>query len=73
MQTSPPAQPGTLHSRTLALLKDDGRSLPLVASQSGLPFYWLKKFSAGEIHDPSVNRIQKLYEFLAKRPLRLVA
>lgn len=71
MQSATLPHPGTLHTRTRERLKADGRSLPVIANASGLPFYWLKKFSANEIADPSVNRIQRLYEFLSKRPLKV--
>lgn len=64
-----PDESGSLLSRTRALLRRDSRSLLDLHKESGLPFYWLKKLSAGEIKDPSVNRIQKLYEFLSKRSL----
>ena len=62
-------KPGSLHTRTHALLKADSRTLLEIHKESGIPFYWLKKFSAGEINDPSVNTIQKLYEFLSKKKL----
>lgn len=64
-----PDQSGSLLHRTRTLLSRDTRSLLDLHKESGLPFYWLKKLSAGEIKDPSVNRIQRLYEFLSKRTL----
>ena len=57
---------GTLLARTIELLKADTRTLRMVGQATGIPYYWLKKLSAGEISDPSVNRIQQLFEFLSK-------
>lgn len=62
-------KPGTLLSRTRALLHKDTRSLVEIHSAAGVPFYWLKKFSSGEIREPSVNRVQKLYEHLTQTKL----
>ena len=62
---------GSLHSRTLDLLKQSGVPLPEIYKETHLPYYWLKKFSSGEIRDPSVNRVQRLYEFLAGRKLEV--
>lgn len=55
---------GTLLAKTHELLLRDARSLYDLAYETKLPFYWLKAFKAGEIANPSVNRIQKLYEHL---------
>lgn len=63
--------PGTLYQRTRALLHEDKRDLLTLHKESGLPFYWLRKISTGEINDPGVNRIQKLYEFLGKESLQV--
>ena len=62
---------GSLHSRTLDLLKQSGIPLPEIYKETHLPYYWLKKLSSGEIRDPSVNRVQRLYEFLAGRKLEV--
>ncbi len=64
-------QPGTLCARTRELLHNCGKSLVDVHKSSGLPFYWLRKFSSGEIKEPSANRVQRLYEHLAGRKLPL--
>ena len=69
MATTP--DKGSLHSKTLDLLKLSGVPLPEIYKRTGLPYYWLKKFSSGEIRDPSVNRVQRLYEFLAGRDLEV--
>lgn len=63
--------PGSLYKKTRQLLRGEKRSLFEIAKESGIPFYWLRKVNAGTIHDPGVNRIQKLYEFLTNKPLEL--
>jgi predicted transcriptional regulator len=59
----------SLMNETLRLLKERNQTLPEVASATDIPFYWLRKFHYGEVKNPSVNRIQKLYEFLSGRKL----
>jgi hypothetical protein len=59
----------SLMTETLRLLKSRSETLPQIQEATGIPFYWLRKFIGGEIHDPSVNRVQKLYEYLSKRKL----
>lgn len=60
---------GSLHRRTLELLKASKKSLPVIYKESDLPYWWLKKFSSGEIANPSVNRVQELYEYLTSTKL----
>ena len=60
-------QPGTLMLETQKLLKD--QDLLDIYSKTGISFYWLRKFSSGEFKNPSVNRVQRLYEFLKGQPL----
>jgi len=62
---------GSLHRKTLDLLKQSGIPLPEIYKETNLPYYWLKKFRSGEIKEPSVNRVQRLYEFLAGRKLEV--
>lgn len=62
---------GSLHEVTLKLLKGHRLTLPEVYKETNLPYYWLKKFSSGEINDPSVNRVQALYEYLSGRKLEV--
>ena len=62
---------GSLHRKTLDLLKQSEIPLPEIYKKTNLPYYWLKKFSSGEIKNPSVNRVQRLYEFLAGRKLEV--
>lgn len=58
-------KPGALVETTRTLLKEDKRTLKMIAQWTGIPFFWLKKFSANEIPNPSVNRVQYLYEKLS--------
>jgi hypothetical protein len=60
---------GTLLQKTRAILARDQRSLLELANETGLPFYWLRKFAGGKIKNPSVNRIQYLYEKLTRKKL----
>jgi len=46
------------------LLGDHELDFVGVTLATGIPYHWLSKFSAGEFKNPSVNRVQCLYEFL---------
>ena len=67
MKTDSFDQPGTLMTETQKLLKD--QDLLEVYAKTGISFYWLRKFASGEFKNPSVNRVQCLYEFLKGQPL----
>ena len=56
-------QPGTLMVKTIDLLKD--RDLFEVYSETKISPYWLRKFVTGEFKNPSVNRVQYLYQHLS--------
>ena len=56
-------QPSSLMLSTIELLK--GRDLLEVYAETKIPFYWLRKFVAGCYKNPSVNRVQYLYEHLS--------
>ena len=49
------------------LLKE--KYLLVVYSERKVSFYWLRKFVACEFKNPSVNRVQFLFEYLSKQPL----
>lgn len=53
--------------KTLELLK--GKDLLKVYEETRISFYWLRKFSAGDFRNPSVNRVQYLYEHLSGKRL----
>lgn len=59
-----------LLERTRELLEAaDATSLAEIAREIGEPvrYDWLKRFAAGEIPDPSVNRVQALHDYLVSR------
>ena len=60
-------RPRTLMIETARLLK--GRDLMDIQKATGISFYWLRKFAVGEFKNPSVNRVQCLYEHLSGKPL----
>ena len=64
---------GTLFQRTHRLLHERDATLSLmdIYDATGISFHWLTKFAAGKITDPSVNTVQRLYEYLAKKPLKV--
>lgn len=66
-KTEPFDQPGSLMVKTIALLKE--QELLKVYSDTKVSFYWLQKFVAGGFKNPSVNRVQFLYEHLTKQRL----
>lgn len=63
---------GSLLKQTLDLLQNKRqKTIPEIAAESGLPYYWLRKMANGEIEDPGVNRVQKLYEYLSNTTLTI--
>jgi predicted transcriptional regulator len=60
----------SLLTATLALLEQTSReSWPALAQDIGCTYTWLAQLDKGLIKDPSVNKIQKLYEKLSGKPL----
>ncbi len=60
---------GTLMQRTVALVQ--GRDLIRLSVDINMNYYWLKKFAKGQVDNPSVNRVQRLYEYLSGAKLDL--
>lgn len=58
-----------LLDETLRLLHLYKKPLLELSKEADLPLYWLRKLKEGSIRDPSVNRIQKLYEYLSSTTL----
>ena len=54
----------TLYIKTMELLEASPLSLREIADRSELPYDWLTAIKYDRIKNPSVNRIQHLYEFL---------
>lgn len=63
---------GTLHERTLELLKASDKTNIQIYDATGIPYHWVSSFRLGKkAKNPSVNRVQKLYEFLSGKILTL--
>jgi len=60
---------GSLLRVTRDLFARRTESIPYIAVKAGVPFYWLMKFADGTTKDPSVNRVQRLYEYLSGHKL----
>ena len=56
-------QPNSLMQETIRLLKE--KNLLEIYADTKVPFFWLRKFVAGQFKNPSVNRVQFLYEYLS--------
>lgn len=59
----------TLLQKTVTLLNKSTQPLNDIAEKSGLPYDWLVGIKYERIKEPSVNRIQKLYEYLTGKRL----
>ncbi len=64
-------QRNTLITKTMELVNEYEGSLPELYKATDISFYWLRKFKAGEFANPSVNRVQWLYEYLSGKKLDL--
>lgn len=62
---------GTLLKRTRALITDSGKTHMQICIATGLQVNWISGIATGRIRDPSVNRVQKLYEYLAGKALAI--
>lgn len=63
-------QTGSLMRRTMEMLRERGDLLKIY-TDTKISFYWLRKFANGEFRNPSVNRVQYLYEYLTGKQLDL--
>lgn len=63
-----------LRDATVFLLQTRPANLKLtqIAEATSIPIGWLKVFARGEIADPSVNRIETLYEYLCGAQIELI-
>jgi hypothetical protein len=62
---------GTLHKVTLTLLKSSGETIFDIAEATGLTYGWIVAFAGNRMRNPSVSRVQRLYEYLTGKPLKL--
>ena len=60
---------GSLLIKTKELLDSSGISAQDLYAETGLPFHWIRSMQQGKSPDPSVNRIQYLYEYLTENKL----
>jgi hypothetical protein len=61
--------PMSLMEKTMKLVNEDPRGWPELWRDTGVPFYWIKNFAKGKYANPSVNRVQFLYEALSGKKL----
>lgn len=61
----------TLLKRTRTLITESGKTHMQICIATGLQINWISGVATGRIKDPSVNRIQKLYEYLAGKKLAI--
>jgi hypothetical protein len=61
--------PNSLMQETIRLINSDPRSPLEIYRDTGIPFYWIKNFAKGLYTNPSVNRVQFLYEILTGKKL----
>lgn len=71
MERYNPDEQGTLIKKTQALLKESKEQPHVIFAATGLPFFWIKDMKAGKSKDPSVNRVQYLYEYLLEKQLEV--
>lgn len=62
-----------LRDKVLDMLANRPRNVTLkdIAKGADVPEPWLKTFAAGRIPDPSVNRVEVLYNYLNGKPLNV--
>lgn len=58
----------SLYEETIKLL-NNGADISQVALKTNLQYDWVNKLKRGDIKDPSVNKVQAVYEYLTGRPL----
>ncbi len=69
--TEPFDMPNSLLTAVIKLLEKDKRTFMEIYKDTGIPFYWLQALSKGKFMNPSVNRVQYLYEQLSGKKLSL--
>ncbi|WP_139020493.1 hypothetical protein [Citromicrobium sp. JLT1363] len=60
-----------LRAKVLKIIEERPRTVTLkdIAEGADVPLAWLKTFAAGNIGDPSVNRVEVLYVYLTGKSL----
>jgi len=62
---------GTLLKRVRELIAASEQTHMQICVSTGLQVNWLSGIATGRIRDPSVNRVQKLYEYLTGTKLAI--
>ncbi len=62
-------QPSELMKKTLVLITKSKLTFEQISQKTGISKSWIAKFSCGIFTNPSVNRVEFLYNFLSKKPL----
>ena len=58
-----------LLDKTKLLLKQSMLEPVVIAAVANVSYDWLIKLKSDKIKDPSVNKVQAVYEYLSERPL----
>ena len=56
-------------TRKLIIERDPEVTLLKIYTDLGIPPGWIQKFARGQVSDPSVNRVQALWEYLSGKKL----
>jgi len=64
-------QEESLLMRTRNLLQEASLSYLDIYKATGLPPSWLSGIATAKVRDPSVNKVQRLYEFLSGTALKI--
>jgi hypothetical protein len=70
-ETGPWDEPQSLMDATVKLINDDPRTLLEIWRDTGVPFYWLQNLVKYKYANPSVNRVQYIYEKLSGEKLAI--
>lgn len=65
------AAEGSLLEKTRTLLNTTDQTYLSIYGATGLTPNWLSMLGSGKIPDPSVNKVQKLYEHLTETELAI--
>lgn len=63
----------SIYDKTLALLQNRSVQLTLkrISEDTGLDEGWLSTFNRGVVKEPSVNKVQTLYEYLTNTTIKV--
>lgn len=64
-------KPGELLTKVRNMINNDPRSFSQLSHDTRLPPVWIRQIADGAIVNPSVNRVEWLYNALSKDKLRV--